>query len=114
MLAYESNEMTTVTPQMLPRVYVFDISNPVAAGQRMPLLGYFTLPDYPTCRIFAPCLRPGITLAPDGNTLFIAGSAKLLVVPVPGENTLTAANKIRPVVSGAIVTKPWRVNTRRN
>jgi hypothetical protein len=115
MLAYEANEMMNVTPQEIPRVYVFDISNPVGAGLRMPLLGYFTLPDYPTCRIFAPCLRPGMTLAPDGNTLFIAGSANLLVVPVPAENNLTAANKIGPAAGRVIAIKPWRrVNTRSN
>jgi hypothetical protein len=112
-LAYEESDIGAGAPQMLPRVYVFNTSSGVGSGVRMPLRGYFTLADYPTCRAFAPCLQPGMKLSPDGGTLFIAGSAKLLVVPVPAEGTLTAANKIRPAATG-IVTKPWRVDTRSN
>ncbi len=111
-LAYDSTDLTNAAAHSLPRVYVFDTSTPGAADARMPMVGYFTVAHYPTCRVAAQCsLRPRVALSPDGNTLFFAGDQQLLVVPVPAENTLTSANKIRPGVTG-IVTKPWRVNTR--
>jgi len=78
------------TPVM-PRVYVFDAS--VAAGTvaNLPLLGKFDLQEYPTCHVdsyTSECYRPQMNVSADGNTLFIAGSVKVLVVPVP---TLTPA-----------------------
>lgn len=78
------------TPVM-PRVYVFDAS--VAAGTvaNLPLLGKFDLQEYATCHAdsyTSECYRPQMNVSADGRTLFIAGSVKLLVVPVP---TLTPA-----------------------
>jgi hypothetical protein len=37
----------------------------------MPLRGYFTIADYPTCRSGQGCnYHPRAALAPDGNTVF--------------------------------------------
>ncbi|WP_457330200.1 hypothetical protein [Rhizobacter sp. P5_C2] len=70
----------------LPRVFVFDASGPVGAAAQLPLLGSFGLAEYPTCRTAladGSCVKPIVNIAVDGRTLFIAGSVKVLVVPVP-------------------------------
>jgi hypothetical protein len=112
-LAYEQGDLSRTVPQFVPRVYVFNLTTPGTAGQRMPLLGYFTVNDYPTCRNSQQCnIRPRAALAPDGNTLFFAGDAKLVVKPIPAENTLISAASA-PVVSKQVLqTRPWKVNAR--
>lgn len=101
-IAYEANEFVEPTPQFLPRVYVFDISTPGSPAQRMPLLGYFELNDYPTCLRFDRCdVNPVATISPDGNTLFYAGSERLLIAPIPAEGSLT-----QPANAGAGSFKP--------
>lgn len=73
------------TYNMLPRVFVFDTSSKSLTSTDMPLLGYFELPDYPTCNDGSNgCnTRAMGTIAPDGKTLFLVGDKNLLVVPVP-------------------------------
>jgi hypothetical protein len=96
-LAYEENELVVPTPQFTPRVYVFDLTTPGLPDQRMPLLGYFAVADYPTCLRFSDCsLSPATTISMDGNTLFFAGSRNLLIVPIPDEGTLIPASVPAP------------------
>ncbi len=115
-LAYEANEFVESTPQFVPRVYVFDISTPGPADQRMPLLGYFELSGYPTCLRFAECdVAPVATISHDGNTLFIAGSEFLFVVPIPSEGALTPATMSLPLnlKQSAPRTTRWDLDLRR-
>jgi hypothetical protein len=67
-----------------PRVYVLDSSQRPASGM-LPSLGWFEVPDYPTCRVDAyGCSTYFIvTISPDAKTLFVSGNAAILVVPVP-------------------------------
>ncbi len=104
-LAYEQGEFTAPTPLTTPRVYVFDLTNPVSPDQQMPLLGYFPLADYPTCLRAADCnIRPSSTLSADGGTLFYGGRENLIVAPIPAEGTLLARRG--PVFSKrSVVTK---------
>jgi hypothetical protein len=97
-----------------PRIYVFDITTPVAADARFPKLGYFTLPDYPKCFGESLDCRGAlqIKISPDNQTLFVAGSQNLIIAPIPAENLLTPASppagkQARP--KGA--TQPWHVDT---
>ena len=73
-----------------PRIYAFDATESVLVkGQptgKLPLLGRADLPEYATCRLQAlggECGRPMMNVSADGRTLFVAGSARLLVIPVP-------------------------------
>lgn len=78
---------------MLPRVFVFDTSTKSLTSTDMPLLGYFELPDYPTCNdnSYGCNTRALGTISPDGKTLFIVGDKNLLVVPVPSTLKATMA-----------------------
>ncbi len=70
----------------LPRIYVFDTSGAAGAATLLPLLGSWTLQDSPTCHQATgadDCQRPAMNISADGRTLLVAGSVKLLVVPVP-------------------------------
>lgn len=69
----------------LPRVYVFDSSTRPATGSELPLLGYFDLPDYPTChKNYYECETRALgTISPDGKTLFFIGDANLVIAPIP-------------------------------
>ena len=97
----------------LPRVYVFNLTTPQSAGVRMPMLGYFTIADYPTCRNAQQCsLRPRAVLAPDNNSLFFAGDAKLVITPIPDESVLLSSAGAPVLSKQQIVMKPWRVETR--
>jgi hypothetical protein len=108
-LAYERGELTAPSPQALPRVYVFDLTTAGSAGQQMPLLGYFTFADYPTCLRGADCsLRPESALNEVGNTLFYAGNRNLVIVPVPAENALLSAQPPAGKLERGIVTKRMR------
>jgi hypothetical protein len=50
-------------------------------------VGFVDLADYPTCRIDAyECsTRTLLTVSADGRTLFAAGNAAVLAVPIPVE-----------------------------
>ena len=83
LMAYSADALHGGTDK--PRVYVFDSSRRVAVGTALPLLGYFTLPDYPTCRTDTSyCDTRALgTIGPDGKTLFFLGSTTLIVAPIP-------------------------------
>ncbi len=68
-----------------PRVYVFDTSTRMVSSTDLPLLGYFTLADRPSCSpIDYNCVESlRATVSPDGKTLFFIGDAKLVVTPIP-------------------------------
>jgi WD40 repeat protein len=69
-----------------PRVYVFDSSTRMVLSTNLPLLGYFTIPDFPTCsnvNDYYCDTRPLGTISPDGKTLFFVGDANLVVAPIP-------------------------------
>jgi hypothetical protein len=108
-LAYERGELTAPTPQFTPRVYVFNLTNPVSANQQMPLIGYFTLAHYPTCLRSANCsLRPQSVLNETGNTLFYAGDQNFIVAPVPAEGSLMSLAPSPRVQKQSVVTKRMR------
>lgn len=75
----------------MPRVYVFDSSTRMVSSTNLPLLGYFDLADYPTCRsgAYGCDTRALGAISPDGKTLFFIGDAKLVVAPVPATLTLS-------------------------
>lgn len=89
-MAYQS--AASSDPAIKPRVFVFDSSTRVVLSTRLPLLGYFELADYPTCRSFAyGCDTRALgTISPDGKTLFFIGDSKLVVAPV-GTLSMSAA-----------------------
>ncbi len=69
----------------LPRIYVFDATAARQDTVELPLQGVIRLTEYPNCRqrtTGGECGRPMMNVAPDGRTLFVAGSENLLVVPV--------------------------------
>lgn len=71
----------------LPRVWVFDSRTRDPASSVLPVLGHIELADFPGCRTFSsgdcPTVRPRMVIAPDGQTLFVAGNERFIVVPVP-------------------------------
>ena len=73
-------------PSALPRVYVFDTSKRGITSADLPVLGYFDIAGYPTCRSTAyECVRrsQGV-VSPDGKTLFLSGSKNMVIAPIPG------------------------------
>jgi hypothetical protein len=112
-LAYNQSDLGSSVPTFLPRVYVFNLTTAQSAGVRMPMLGYFTIADYPTCRNAQQCnIRPRAALAPDGNSLFFAGDAKLVITPIPAESALISSAGAPVLSKTRAVMKPWRVETR--
>jgi hypothetical protein len=109
-LTYRDNEISFPPPTPArPRVWVIDTSTDVGANP-LPLLGYFELPDYPSCLgntqacgLFIPA-----AISMDGKTLFFAGSERLIVMPVPDEGTLTLASAGGANAASAIRTYLWR------
>jgi hypothetical protein len=96
----------------LPRVWVLDTSDDVGDAP-LPVLGYFEIPDYPSCVTGTPCdfrARAAITL--DASTLFFAGDERMVITPIPPEGTLNDAligsgskqQQMKPV--------PWRLPKR--
>ncbi|HEY5755860.1 MAG TPA: hypothetical protein VIU34_08550, partial [Steroidobacter sp.] len=92
LVAYNDSEISyfpTPTPTLYPRVYVFDASAATTNTTRLPLLGYFILSDYPTGRLASASYSPAATISPDGRTLFLAGGANFMAIPLPAESALT-------------------------
>jgi hypothetical protein len=80
------------SPGVDPLVFVFD-TRTAQATEDLPALGYFDLPEYPSCKPASPsdygCNYSSVVgaISLDSSTLFFAGNERLLVVPIPG--TLT-------------------------
>jgi hypothetical protein len=92
-----------------PRVFVFDSSAQPAGSEDLPALGYFDVPDYPTCRTGIPCNSSPVAaaIALDAKTLFFGGDERLLVVPIPLESTLSPLSA--PTTIGAGKSAQWRL-----
>ncbi len=96
-------------PASTPRVFVYDAQT---ASANLNLLGYFDLPDYPSCSSLdaITCYTNGsAAISLDGGTLFFAGDQNFIVAPVPSSLTtlapavLTRAMKTQRGLS----TVPW-------
>ena len=80
------------------RVYVFDTSQAVSGTTDLPILGFIPLADMPSCHYnpstYAKC-DPwiGMAISDDGQTLFLAGDRKFIVLPVPSALASAAADK---------------------
>jgi hypothetical protein len=87
-LAYRSDADTQ--PSVTPRVYVFDATT---AQANLAVLGYFDIPDYPSCipstRTFTCSGYVAGAISLDGRTLFFGGDNRLVIAPVP--STLSPA-----------------------
>lgn len=106
-LAYPSNAGAA---GVTPRVFVFDAATPSTAAQaNLDVLGSFDIADYPGCvPNLSSCLGAmGAAISLDGRTLFFAAEQNLLVVPVPGTLSTTAAARAQ---RRATSTVPWPVN----
>ena len=104
-IAYDSRDLYVTNtplppPLSRPRIFVVDTSSTQATPNDAAIIGYFEIDDYPACRTHVPCdPQTRGAISPDGRTLFYAGTDRLVVVPVPPENTLVAVqNKARPVM----------------
>jgi hypothetical protein len=74
----------TTPASPLPRVWVLDTSGDVGDAP-LPVLGYFELPDHPTCLndVNVCRVRPAAAISLDGGTLFFAGDQRLVIAPIP-------------------------------
>ena len=114
-LAYDEADLVPPAPTGHPRVYVFDITTPVDAGQPLPVLGYFTLDHFPGCLQATDCpRRPRMTVAADGLTLYMAGNLNLVVAPIPQDVQLQVASAPPRLNKQAPRTHPWHLNLRPN
>jgi hypothetical protein len=84
-----------------PRVFVLDSSQVLVTQLDLPVLGFFDLQDYPSCRVRqAACEAYGtqMALSDDDRTLFLMGDRFLVVQPV--------APEFRSFMSTAVRTRP--------
>lgn len=83
-LAYTTRTVSS-GPTDPARVYVFDTSTRMVSSTDLPLLGYFTLADTPSCAVSDYSCVDSLrgTISPDGKTLFFIGDTKLVVTPIP-------------------------------
>jgi hypothetical protein len=114
-LSYRSDASTQ--PTVTPRVFVFDATS---APPNLTALGYFDVPDYPTCipdnntgscpgQYGSPTIAAAISL--DGKVLFFAGDQKLLVVPVPSTlSTISSVPQGPSTKARRTVATPWPLN----
>ena len=90
----------------MPRIYVLDSSAAAGTQVTLPVLGSFDLAAYPTCRFDntnSQCVRPNMTIAPDGKTLFVLGTVGMAVIPLSGP----LASQAAPRRAQAQVMKRW-------
>ncbi|MGO4395387.1 hypothetical protein AB4Z46_28930 [Variovorax sp. M-6] len=69
-----------------PVVQVFDSSAAAGTQLNLPLVGTFTIPDWPGCQASAypaTCYQPRMRLTPDGNNLLLLGDKNLIIAPIP-------------------------------
>ena len=81
-------------------VTVIDTSPPAGQQANLAVLGSFTLPDAPGCRLLfdydlTSCSRPKMRVTPDGNNLLLLGNTSLIVAPIPP--ALSGSSKAMPV-----------------
>jgi hypothetical protein len=80
----------------------------------LPVRGFFTLNHFPGCLHSADCpRRPRLAVAPDGNTLYLAGDRYLVVAPVPADNQLQSAS-IPRLGKLQTRTRPWNLALKPN
>jgi hypothetical protein len=112
-LGYPPDSQNEGTP---PQIYVYDSTHVPAGGASLPLLGSFTMADYPACTNGDyPCYwQPQVTISPDGRTIFMAGSKGMIVQPVPdayvGASTMAAMR--RPAVARTLGPPQARTSVR--
>lgn len=98
------------------RLYVFDSSTRQQASDELPTLGFIDIAGYPACSPMPPnttCYSNSyITVSPDGNTVFVAGSSNLVVVPVGNPNLMQVmrAPPSSAQKRGRGATVPWHLN----
>jgi hypothetical protein len=94
-----------------PRVFVLDISTDVGDNP-VPVLGYFELPDYPSCiddlQTCGLYVQSAISI--DGATLYFAGHDLLVITPASQSLQQIAGTPSRATATGVIRTKPWVVS----
>lgn len=104
-LAYHANVFSNYgIGEERPRVYVFDSSTRMTVTTQLPLLGYFTVPDYPTCSIdiYYCNTRPLGTISPDGKTLFFIGDVNMVAAPIPATLTPVQATSLQRAATGTV------------
>ena len=71
----------------LPVVQAFDTTAPAGTRINLPLVGSFTLADFPACQTSTypkySCYKPRMRLSQDGRMLMILGDKKLIVASIP-------------------------------
>lgn len=80
-------------------VHIIDTSSPLVSNSELPEIGQFTVADIPACHLRAPDCDPsskGFTSL-DGKTLFVFGTEKLIIAPIP-DNPGMQPLKVRPPV----------------
>lgn len=70
-----------------PLVQVFDTSAKAGTPSTLPLIGTFSLPQWPGCKATSypnyACYQPRMRITPDGSNLLLLGDEKLIVAPIP-------------------------------
>lgn len=112
-LTYPYEATYAEVPTLGPRVYVFDSSSTPTGSLYLPVLGYFDVKDYPSCHIYeyTTCSdSPRLTISPDGNTLFMVGNRKFMVVPVPALTSVASVQSQngRATVQAATRSGKWQ------
>ena len=109
-LVVRASDLGQPSTTVKPRVIVYDTSGDVGPTATVPVRGFFELNDYPSCLNDGSVCQfwPAAAISLDGNTLFFAGSDKLVVAPIPPEGTLTPAS-VRPGDPVTIRSTLWRV-----
>lgn len=109
-VAYPDTSLSAGNPA---RIYVFDSSTRQTTSSDLPVLGYYDMPDYPSCTYYSNQNCMSVThmaISPDGLALFAAGNLKFVVMPAANA-TLTPMPLVQ---SGAQKlsrgrTMPWKL-----
>lgn len=85
------------------RIFVFDTSPLSPAQTQFPLLGYFDVQDYASCRTFYGGCYPltMMAIAEDDRTLFLAGDRKFIAQPIPEAYMAAGAAPAAPAPTAA-------------
>lgn len=106
-LTARSSDLNQASTTYLPRVYVLDISGDIG-DSAVPVLGYFELPDYPSCLSdVSNCgLRVPSAISLDGKTLYFAGRDRLIITPVATALQTVNAQNTNAAAAGNV--RLWR------